>query len=287
MEVAGILDYDIIKSGQTYMYSAQPALYPFGYGLSYTTFRYGGLHLSSPEISGRGSVTATMTVTNIGRRAGRDVVQLYAHQDRSRVKQPLKKLIGFVGVDLAPGQTKTVRFNVKASDLAFWDVTRNTWVVERSPFDLMAGGSSAGLASQATLRVDGAVIPPRNLATQTLAENFDDYQGAQLADQSKASGTAVSATAAGQWIEFADADLRGSPATFTAKVAKDTPGAAQIQIRLDNPVTGPVIGTATVTSTGDVYSYATTSARLTGAHGIRDVYLLFTGDLRIASFFMR
>jgi beta-glucosidase len=286
-EVANILDYDIIKSGQTYMYSSQPTLYPFGYGLSYTSFRYSHLRLSKPEMSGTGQVTATVDVANTGQRPGRDVVQLYAHQERSRVEQPLKKLIGFANVDLAPGQTRTVQFPVKASDLAFWDVTRNKWVVERSPFDLMIGNSSAGIAAHATLQVNGEVIPPRNLAVSTLAENFDDYSGAQLVDQSKASGTAVGATAAGQWIKFAGTDLRDSPATFTARVAKGTAGSAQIQIRLGNPATGPVIGTATVTSTGDVYSYTTTSARLTGAHGIRDVYLVFTGDLRIASFSMK
>jgi beta-glucosidase len=286
-QVANILDYDIIKSGQTYLYSSQPTLYPFGYGLSYTSFRYGPLRLSSPQMSGNGQVTATVDVTNTGSRSGRAVVQLYAHQKRSRVKQPLKKLIGFANVDLAPGQTKAVPFRIKASDLAFWDVTRNKWVVERSPFSLMAGGSSASTSASATLQVNGEVIPPRNLAVQTPAENFDDYSGARLVDQSKASGTAVGATAPGQWIEFAGADLRGAPATFTAQVAKSTAGTAQLQIRLGNPSTGPVLGTATVTSTGDVYRYTTTSARLTGAHGIRDVYLVFTGDLRIASFSMK
>jgi len=150
----------------------------------------------------------------------------------------------------------------------------------------MAGGSSADIASEATLRVDGEVIPPRNLAIPAPAENFDNYQGAQLVDQSKTSGTAVGATAAGQWIEFAGADLRDGPSAFTARVAKGTPGTAQIQIRLDNPVTGPLIGTATVPSTGDVYAYTTTTAPLTRTHGIRGVYLVFTGDLRIASFSM-
>jgi beta-glucosidase len=290
-QVASINDYDIIKSGQTYLYSSQPALYPFGYGLSYTTFRYGRLRLSRPQMSGNGQVTATVDVTNTGSRPGRAVVQLYAHQERSRVEQPLKKLIDFASVDLAPGQTKPVQFQVKASDLAFWDVTRSKWVVERSPFDLMAGGSSAGTAAHAMLQVNGAVIPPRDLAVATPAENFDAYSGAQLVDQSKASGTAVGATAPGQWIKFAGSDLRDHPATFTARVAKGTPGSAQIQIRLDNPATGPVIGTATVSSTGDVYSYTSTSTStstgLTGATGIHDVYLVFTGDLRIASFSLK
>jgi beta-glucosidase len=286
-EVANILDYDIIKSGQTYLYSSQPALYPFGYGLSYTSFRSSQLRLSKPAMPGTGQVTATVDVTNTGSRSGRDVVQLYAHQERSRVKQPLKKLIGFANVDLAPGQTKPVQFQVKASDLAFWDVTRNRWVVERSPFDLMAGRSSADTPAHATLQVNGDVIPPRNLAAATPAENFDDYSGAQLVDQSKASGTAIGATAAGQWIKFAGSDLRGNPATFTAQVARASAGPAQIQIRLDNPATGPVIGTATVPSTGGVYNYTSTSATLTGAHGIHDVYLVFTGDLRIASFSLK
>jgi beta-glucosidase len=285
-QVADILNYDIIKSGQTYMYSAQPTLYPFGYGLSYTTFRYGDLRLSKPEMSGHGLITASVEVTNTGQREGRDVVQLYVHQERSRAAQPMKKLIAFRNVDLAPGQTTTVRFPVRASDLAFWDVTRNTWVVERSNFDLMVGSSSADIASSATLWVDGEVIPPRNLAVQTPAENFDDYQGAQLVDQSTAGGTAVGATAAGQWIEFADSDLQAGPSTFRAQVAKGTPGTATIKVRLDDPLNGPVIGSATVSSTGDVYSYTTTSAPLVGAGGIRDVYLVFTGDLRIASFSM-
>jgi beta-glucosidase len=283
-QVADILDYDIIKSGQTYMYSDQPTLYPFGYGLSYTTFRYGNLRLSAPAVGAGGKVTVSVDVTNTGSRAGRDVVQLYGHQDRSRVKQPLKKLIGFANVDLAPGRTATVRFTVKAGDLALWDVTRDRWVVESSPFDLMAGDSSAGIQRSAVLDVHGETIPPRNLAVPTQAQNFDDYQGAQLVDQSKASGTAVGATAAGQWIEFADSGLGSGPGTFTAQVARASAGDAAIQIRLGNPETGPVLGTAAVPSTGDLYSYTQATASLSGARGRHNVYLVFTGDLRIATF---
>ena len=286
-QVANILDYDIIKSGQTYMYSKQPALYPFGYGLSYTTFRYSNLRLSAPAMGAGGQVTVSVDVTNTGERAGQDVAQLYVHQVKSRVKQPQKKLAGFRDADLAPGQTTTLRFRVKASDLAFWDVTRNRWVVESSPFDVMVGNSSADIGQSAVLMVHGQAIPPRNLAVSTQAQNFDDYQGIQLVDQSKVSGTATGATGAGQWIEFADSDLGSAARTFTAQVAKPSAGTATIQIRLDDPVTGPVAGTATVPSTGDVYSYLTTTASLTGAHGRHNVYLVFTGDLRIASFALK
>jgi beta-glucosidase len=284
-QVADIMDYDISKSGQTYMYDTQQPLYPFGYGLSYTTFSYGPLRLSAPAMGGDGSITASLDVTNTGQHAGRDVVQLYEHQDHSRVPQPIRKLIAFQNVDLRPGQTRTVRFEVKATDLAFWDVTRSKWVVERSPFELMAGESSADTVARATVFVNGEVIPPRDLADTTQAQNFDDYSGAVLADQSTASGTVVASTADGQWVSFDTSDLRAHPATFRADVASVAGG--RIKVRLDNPVSGPVIGTVTVPATGGVYSYVPVSAPLSGADGIRNVYLVFSGAVRIDDFSMR
>jgi beta-glucosidase len=284
-QVADIMDYDIIKSGQTYMYDTQRPLYPFGYGLSYATFSYGPLRVSAPAMGGDGSITASLEVTNTGQRAGRDVVQLYEHQDHSRVPQPISKLIAFQNVDLRPGQTRTVRFEVKATDLAFWDVTRSKWVVERSPFELMAGESSADTVARATVFVNGEVIPPRDLADGAQAQNFDDYSGAVLADQSTASGTVVASTADGQWVSFDTSDLRAHPGTFRADVASVAGG--RITVRLDNPVSGPVIGTVTVPATGGVYSYVPVSAPLSGAAGIRNVYLMFSGAVRIDDFSMR
>lgn len=284
-EVANILDYDIIKSGQTYMYSSKPVLYPFGYGLSYTTFRYSNMHLSAPSMGANGSVTASVDVTNTGSRAGRDVVQLYVHQEKSRVQQPLKKLIGFQNVWLNPGQTVRVQFPVKASDLAFWDVTYSRWTVESSPFDVMVGQSSADIQQTATLQVHGETIPPQDLAGRwTQAENFDDYQGITLVPQTQAAGTAVAATGSGQWVKFGDVDFSHRVASFSAQVAKDDTAAASIQVRLDNPVNGPVIATVPVTSTGGQYDWSTVTAPLTGVTGIRDLYLDFTGPLRISTF---
>ncbi|RZU74364.1 fibronectin type III domain protein [Micromonospora kangleipakensis] len=234
-------------------------------------------------MSAGGSVQVSVDVTNTGRYAGDEVVQLYTHQRHSRDKIPVKQLRGFQRVSLAPGQTTTVRFTLRADDLAHWDVTRDKWVLESSMHDLLVGASSDDIRQRATLRVDGERIPARNLSATIRAENFDGYAGIQLVDESKEHGTSVGATGPGNWIKFAGCVLGGGRTTFTARVAKASAGAGAIEVRLGSP-TGRLLGTATVPSTGDVYTYATTSAPLAAAPGIHDVYLVFRSDLRLATY---
>src|SRR5439155_22673674 len=120
-QLPSILNYDIAKTGLTYQYYQGKPLFPFGYGLSYTSFAYGKARLDKQAVNAAGKVRISVDVTNTGARAGDDVVQLYAHDRESRVQQPVKQLRGFQRVSLQPGQTKTVTFTLKASDLAFWD----------------------------------------------------------------------------------------------------------------------------------------------------------------------
>jgi beta-glucosidase len=186
-------------------------------------------------------------------------------------------------VNLLPGQTKTVRLTLPAKDLAHWDVTRSKWVVESSDYDVMVGSSASDVLEHSTLAVRGQTIPARDLTKLTRAENFDAYSGAKLTDESKAHGTAVDAVAGGNWIKFADAQLGGGATTFTASAAKVDSGDGAIQIRLDSP-TGPLAGTATVTSTGSVYTYAPTTTSIRGASGRHDVYLVFSSGMRLVTF---
>jgi beta-glucosidase len=146
----------------------------------------------------------------------------------------------------------------------------------------MVGSSSADIRQHATVRVHGEKIPPRHLGQETRAVDFDDYSGVDLVDESKAWGDAVGASD-GNWIEFADVDL-GRAATFSAEVARAAAGETSIEIRLDDPVGGRLVGTARVASTGDAYAYATTTAALDGACGRHDVFLVFRGDLRLSTF---
>jgi beta-glucosidase len=282
-DLPGILDYDIINSDRTYLYYRGTPLYPFGHGLSYTTFAYSGLRPSARSVGGNGAVSVSVDVTNTGTVAGDEVVQLYTHQQASRVKQPLKQLRAFQRVHLEPGQTKTVRLSLRAADLAHWDVTRNRWVVESSAHDLLVGSSSADIRRRATLDVRGATVPARDLAKPTRAVDFDAYSGVRFVDESKVRGDAIEATGSGQWVKFADVALGSGARTFSARTAKAGAGSGSIEIRLDSPA-GRLVGTATVASTGDKYAYATTTAALRGASGRHDVYLVFSGDQRISTF---
>ena len=296
---ADLNDYDIISSEQTYQYSKQTPLYAFGHGLSYTSFRYG-----TPQV-GDGSVR--VAVTNTGKRAGDEVVQLYTHQRTSRDKTAVKQLRAFQRVRLGAGQTTTVTLKLRPADLAHWDVTRGRWVVESSTYDLLIGSSSDDIRQRATLRVHGETIPPRNLATTTRAENFDAYSGIKLVDETKAAGTAVGSRRGGDWIKFADVAFPSGPLTFTGRVA----GTGTVEIRLDSP-TGRLLGTASATSAGGGYDYVTATARLDptrpglsapsegpgpafsapsegpgAANGRHDVYLVFGSAVRLATFAIR
>ncbi|MEO3862780.1 carbohydrate-binding protein, partial [Acrocarpospora sp. B8E8] len=178
---------------------------------------------------------------------------------------------------LAPGASTTVRFKVARSDLALWDVTRNRFVTESATHDILVGSSSTAIRQRTTVNVPGEQIPRRDLTRLTRASDFDDYSGIELVDETKPTGTAVGGTVTGDWIAFKDADLRG-PAAITAGVSSVAGGS--IQVRLGSP-TGRLIGTVPVPATGDVYFWTTATAPLTRTTGTQDVYLVFTGDLRI------
>jgi beta-glucosidase len=147
-----MMDYNI-RDGRTYMYFKGDPLYPFGYGLSYTTFKYTNLRTSSPQMAKDGSVTVSVDVTNTGSRAGDAVVQLYVKHLASKVTRPNQELKGFQRVTLQPGETKTVAIPLKASSLAWWDEKLSNFRVEAEPVKLMVGNSSSDIQLTDSLRV--------------------------------------------------------------------------------------------------------------------------------------
>jgi beta-glucosidase len=146
------MDYNI-RDGYTYMYFKGQPLYPFGYGLSYTTFKLSNLRTSLQSLANDGSLTVSVDVTNTGDRAGDEVVQLYVQHLKSAVSRPNKELEGFERVSVEPGQSKTVSIKLAASQLAYWDVHTHSFHVEREPVSLMIGDSSANIALKSTIQV--------------------------------------------------------------------------------------------------------------------------------------
>jgi beta-glucosidase len=129
-------------------------LYEFGFGLSYTTFKVSNLRLSSKTMPSRGSIKASVDVTNTGSRAGDEVAQLYIHDPVASISQPVRRLRGFERVTLEPGQTKTVTWTLDRSDVGFYD-NRGRFVVEPGRIDVFAGDSSSATDQTDSFTVTG------------------------------------------------------------------------------------------------------------------------------------
>jgi beta-glucosidase len=137
-----------------YWDGAPTPLYPFGYGLSYTTFAFANLKLDTPQVKVGGKVTASVEVTNTGAVAGDEVVQLYVHQKAGSDSRPIRELKGFRRVGVKPGETQTVTFPLGPDELRYWSTSQRKWVQDAEAFDVWVGADSA-----AALHADLTVVP--------------------------------------------------------------------------------------------------------------------------------
>jgi beta-glucosidase len=133
------------------MYLRSRPLYPFGYGLSYTTFKYSSLRLSSRTMPANGKITVSVNVTNTGPRDGDEVVQMYVRHLDSKVSRPMEELEGFDRIHIPAGQTRTVTLPLTAKALAYW--TNRGWRLEHDHVQIRIGASSADIRQKAEITV--------------------------------------------------------------------------------------------------------------------------------------
>lgn len=176
-DLPDINDYDIIKGKRTYQYFDGEVLYPFGYGLSYTEFAYSSITADA----GTEGVKIKLTVTNTGKKAGDEVVQLYVRKANSRVKQPIRQLKGFQRLKgIKPGEARKTEFFVSYEELRYYDVISRSLVFEDGDYIFMAGTSSQDIRQQVSVRLENpaAKKPAENRDPfgQTLAIQYDDYE---------------------------------------------------------------------------------------------------------------
>jgi beta-glucosidase len=154
----------------------QDVAYPFGFGLSYTTFSYAAATATANEAG----VDIRLGVTNTGPREGREVVQAYVSLPSSRVRRAPRELKAFAVVDLRAGETAEVVLHVDRSDLAFWDVVLQRWVVEDGRYSIEVGASSRDIRATATVEVGGDEARHPLTADSTLGEWLSDPRGAEV-----------------------------------------------------------------------------------------------------------
>ena len=156
-------------------------LFPFGFGLSYTTFAYSNLRLSASEITDRDTVDVTVQVTNTGSRFGKTVVQLYVGEEQSEVLRPIRELKEFRKVALQPGESKDVTFTLGKRAFAYWNTQLHDWHVKTGEFTIAVGQSSRDIAVSAGLKVNSTVkIRKHYTMDSILMDILSDPNAAQV-----------------------------------------------------------------------------------------------------------
>ncbi|MCU4750121.1 MULTISPECIES: glycoside hydrolase family 3 C-terminal domain-containing protein [unclassified Streptomyces] len=280
-ELPGPLDYDLIGSRTTYLYYDGTPLYPFGHGLSYTSFGYAD---ASVRQDGE-TLTAEVTVRNTGTVAGEEVVQVYAVATAPSVPRPHRALVAHRRVALAPGEARRLTFEVPLAEaLGFWDVAHGRWTVEPGGYELHIGSSSRDIRERTHLTLDGEPVPPRAVRAAGLAAaDFDEADGVEIIDLSRSAGDAVTAAggAPGRLL-FRRCDLGtgGGPAVVTVRVARQEPGEGVLSLRV--PGAGGAELTLAVPSTGDRYAYTTVRGELpVPPDGVADLELTVGAGVRV------
>ena len=280
------LDYDIIQAGWTYQYHRAAPLYPFGHGLSYTSFEYTDLTVRQDGEE----IHCGVTVANSGPRAGVETVQVYTRALGARYEAPLLKLADYRKLRLAPGERLRVEFALPLSALAHWDVAEGGFTVDPGEYEILVARSADAVELTAALTVAGAAPGARQVVGRTTrAVDFDDHTGITLVDAAREDGDAVAPLAAAAFssLLFRAVELPSGAETFTftARVSRTEPGEAVLEVRAGDPRTGPLLASLTVPSTGGRYDWATVTTGLTGApEGVHDLHLVLLGEQRVAEF---
>jgi beta-glucosidase len=201
-DLPSIDDYDIIGKERTYRYFKGDVLYPFGYGLTYTKFKYSDMKVIASvnakrvddkcesgfakvysSVKNVGIITAELTVTNEGSIISDEVVQIYVKAPSGRCRKPLKQLIGFERIrDIAPGEARKVTITVPARELAYYDVISESLIIESGNYEFFAGSSSRDLSLSQTIEIEGVTPGLRDMKDRIKADHYDEQSGSQIVE---------------------------------------------------------------------------------------------------------
>jgi len=153
-------------------------LFPFGYGLSYTQFEYSNPRVSAQRFNAADGLTVTVEITNVGKLAGKEIVQVYVHDQKSGLVRPQKELKGFAKVELQPGETRTVSIQLDFRAFAFYHPKHKQWITEDGDFDILIAASAADIRQTLTVALESSTSLPSILDKEsTMREWLADRRG--------------------------------------------------------------------------------------------------------------
>ncbi|MDY0380065.1 MAG: glycoside hydrolase family 3 C-terminal domain-containing protein, partial [Defluviitoga tunisiensis] len=156
-------------------------LFPFGYGLSYTTFEYTDISVDKKEITDKETIEVKVKVKNTGKVKGKEIVQLYVRDVESKVNRPEKELKGFEKIELAPGEEKTVTFKLDKRSFAYYNTEIRDWYVESGEFEILVGKSSKEIELKETVKVNSTVtIKKKYDRNSTIGDLMEDPEASQV-----------------------------------------------------------------------------------------------------------
>ena len=274
-------DYNV-RNNRTYMYFTGTPLYPFGYGLSYTTFTYSNLKVSSPSLNLGNSLVVTADITNSGSKAGDEVAQMYINIPSTLVR-PIKQLKGFNRLTLQPGETKTVSFTLKYEDLQYYDAVSRTFKVEGGPVNITVGSSSQDMRLNGSISATAGTVSStyrQNPYVQFEAENYENKSATVALKSCSEGGLCLDSLINNSNVVYKNLNFDKGALQFKARQASLMSNGS-ITILLDS-LSGPVAGTLNLTNTGSITNFVSDSCHLNGITGVHDVYLVFNGGTTTA-----
>ncbi len=156
-------------------------LFPFGHGLSYTTFEYSSMRLSGDTILDTDGLVVEVDITNTGKCEGAEIVQLYVKSQKARLIRPEKELKGFEKINLLPGETDTIRYTLNKRDFSYYDCSNKKWVVETGLYEIWIGKSSRNICLKRTVNVISTDALKPSLTGESLVKEWFSWSAAKQA----------------------------------------------------------------------------------------------------------
>lgn len=278
-ELCDIKDYNIMRTKSTYLYYDGEPLFPFGYGLSYTMFRYGSARTDKRSYSKDETITVTVMIENTGVRDGEEVVQLYVSYPRLPITMPRKQLKAFSRVFVPKNDSVSVTFELNISDLAIWDQNTRDYDVFSGDYELQIGSSSEDIRRTVDVHIIGTQFEGIDLSSTIYAVDSTDYIGVEyLADSNLESYALIH-----DWQSFMRFEGCIMKPYHAIEITASNPGAPAKLTFLHEP-TGTVVAECEIPSTGSLTEFRNVSASVKPSTGVGALRIITSGILSLKSF---